>query len=58
MSNILWMFLVALYFTVCVLKMYLHRKVPGNIRQIHGLKLGLGLVPSYYTVIAITIRSA
>ncbi len=39
--------------------MYLPKKVLSNIKQLHGLRLGLGvgsgLVSSYYLVIVITI---
>ncbi len=49
------------YFTVGVLAVYLCKKVLGNIRYLHGLRLGLGigsgLVPSYYPVILIAIIS-
>jgi len=33
------------------------KKVLGNIRKLHGLGVGLGLEPSYYPVIVITIIS-
>jgi len=38
---------------------YLPKKVLGDIKELHGLRLGLevgsGLVPSYYPVIVISI---
>ncbi len=50
--------MVTLYFTVYVLTVYLPKKVLGSIHSLRlSLKVGSGLVPSYYLIIVIAIIS-
>ncbi len=46
------------YVALPVLTVYSLKKVLNNKSYLHGLELGLALVPSYYLVIIITITSS